>query len=354
MGSPTGARDALVSVIIPTYNRAALLPDAVRSALGQDHRSLEVILLDDESTDETPGVTAALAAADPRVRAYRHENVGQSATVNRGLELARGEVAIMLSDDDLLCPEAVSRGVAALEAHPEAVVAFGDLELIDLDGRHVRLHRGSPTTVDAILGDHEHDIGVGAAFRTAAARRAGGWNPRFHHVPDLDFWLRMGLLGGFVYVPELFGWWRTHPGQITAHATDPRCAAEHVEVVEQFLARDDLPASLATLAPRARASAHLVAASVLDPSLSAQDRRFYVLDRHSVARGESGHRGTPDDAMARLARIADERLGVIDVLDRAAKERLDLIHRLEAELLAERAETARLRARRGARWWTRG
>jgi hypothetical protein len=354
-----GARDGLVSLLIPTYNRAALVPDAVRSALAQDYPDVEVILLDDGSTDETPAVAAALAATNPRIVAHRHERVGQSSTVNRGLELARGEVSVVLSDDDMLAPGAVSRAVAALADHPDAVIAFGDHDLIDLDGRLIRRHRGSPTTLERILADHEHDMGVGTAFRTAAARRAGGWDPRFHHVPDLDFYLRMGLLGGFVYVPELFGWWRTHDGQITSHSTDPECAVQHVEVIERFLARPDLPASLAALAPRARASAHLVAAAVLHPALSGPGERFFVLDRHAAARDESGRRGTADDAFARLATIADERLQLIETLHRAAAERLEVIHvldraakdrlatveRLEAALAAERAETARLRAR---------
>jgi glycosyltransferase involved in cell wall biosynthesis len=352
---PTDAPDVLVSLIVPTYNRAALLPDAVHSALGQDHPNLEVLVLDDGSTDGTPAAVDALVAADPRVRGYRHENVGQSATVNRGLTLAQGELAIMLSDDDLLCPKAVSLAVAALQAHPEAVVAFGDLELVDLDGRRVRLHRGTPTTVETILVHHEHDIGVGATFRTEAARRAGGWTPRFHHVPDFDFWLRMGLLGSFVYVPELFGQWRNHPGQITAQAGDPECAVEHVEVIERFLARDDLPASLAALAPRARASAHMVAATVLDRSLVAPDRRFYVMDRHAFARGENGSPVSIEDALSRMAAIADERLQLIHVLDRAARERLARIERLEAELAAERAGPVWPRGwRRVRRWWSRG
>jgi hypothetical protein len=344
------APGALVSVIIPTHNRAGLLPDAIGSALAQTYPSLEVLVLDDGSMDDTWRVATAMAASEPRIRVHRHENMGQAATVNRGLELAAGEIAIMLSDDDLLCPDAVSRAAEALAAHPEAVMAFGDLELVDLAGRVIRLHRASPTTVDMILGDHEHSIGVGAAFRLAAARRAGGWDPRFRHVPDLDFWMRLGLLGPFVYVPELFGQWRIHEGQITEHRTDPECAAEHVAVVEQFLARQDLPASLAALAPRARASAHLVAATVLDPELCEADRRFYVLDRHALARANGGR---TEDTTAYLLRTAEERLDVIKRLDHTAKERLELIHRLDSAL-AERAKTARLQDKRGLRRWFRG
>lgn len=343
----------LVSVLIPTWNRAALLPSAVASVLASTHPSLEVLVLDDGSTDDTPEVAARLAAADGRVRVFRHANVGQSETVNRGLALGRGEIAVMLSDDDVLSPTALASAAAALAADPRAVAAYGDYEILDLEGRRDATFRAGPTTLEAILEDHDLRIGVGAAFRTEASHLAGGWNPGLRFVPDLDFWLRMGLLGTFVYVPESFGGHRRHPGQITGRVGEPAAIAERLAIVERFLARDDLPERLRALAPRARASAYLIASVVANPPERDQGQRFVIFDR----RGEPGSVDRLDVA-AHLFAIAEERLELIRRLDRAAQERLELIHSLEAEaqkrldamlrlgaaLEAERAETAKLRA----------
>lgn len=318
-------QQALLSVIIPTYNRSALLPDAVRSVLTQDYPNLEVIIVDDGSTDDTPNVIASLSDWDVRVRTFRQANARQAACVNRGLDLAQGQVACMLSDDDMLYPGALSRGMAALAANPEAVVAFGDLDMIDFDGNHLRIHRAAPITLESILAHHEHNIGVGALFRTDAARRAGGWNPHYYHVPDFDFWLRIGLQGSFEYVPELFGYSRVHENQITSKGFQPECAAEHVEVIEEFLRREDLPNSLLKVAAQARSSAHFTAAILSDPDFCHSSRRFQVLDRFSIARGEQSGKYSEDDAIAKLNLIAAERLSLIEELDRTAKEQARII-----------------------------
>ncbi len=98
----------LVSVVIPTFNRAAFLPSAVRSALEQTLREIEVIIVDDGSTDATPEVCRALAEADPRVRLVRQANRGLAAARNAGLAAATADWVAFLDDDDLWVPEALA------------------------------------------------------------------------------------------------------------------------------------------------------------------------------------------------------------------------------------------------------
>ena len=109
-------RQALVSVIIPTYNRARFLKEALESVLAQTYRPLEIIVVDDGSTDETPRVVTAFS-----VRHVRGPRRGVVAARNRGILLARGEFLAFLDSDDLWLPEKISRQVAFFEEHPKAV-----------------------------------------------------------------------------------------------------------------------------------------------------------------------------------------------------------------------------------------
>ena len=109
----------LVSIGIPTYNRAASVERAIRSALAQDHRALEVVVSDDGSTDGTGAAVRALAAADPRVRLISQPvNLGHARNFQAVLDAAAGEWFMWLSDDDWLDPAYVARCLAAAARRP--------------------------------------------------------------------------------------------------------------------------------------------------------------------------------------------------------------------------------------------
>ena len=114
-----------VSVIIPSYNYAHFLPDCVGSVLSQKNVDVEVLILDDCSTDETPDVAARLAT-DPRVSFRRHEqNMGHLATYNEGLEWATRDYTSLLSADDLLVPGALRRAAELMDAKAEVGMVYG-------------------------------------------------------------------------------------------------------------------------------------------------------------------------------------------------------------------------------------
>lgn len=119
----------LVSVIIPTYNRAALLREAIESVLAVDRRGfeLEVIVVDDGSTDETSDVVAALPVTYLRTTG----NEGASAARNRGLRAARGEYIAFLDDDDVWLPNNIAPQLAILHDHPEYAAAHAQVILTD-------------------------------------------------------------------------------------------------------------------------------------------------------------------------------------------------------------------------------
>lgn len=108
-----------VSVIIPSFNRAGMLKEAIDSVLEQEYTDFEIIVIDDGSTDDTPSV---LNAYGHRIASYRQPNKGVSAARNKGLEMASGALIAFLDSDDLWCPGKLSAQVDFFNAHPEAMI----------------------------------------------------------------------------------------------------------------------------------------------------------------------------------------------------------------------------------------
>ena len=126
----------LVSTIIPVYNRGVMLREAVDSVLAQSWRPIEIIIVDDGSTDDTPQVMAELRARDPDiVRLHRQENSGPGTARQAGLEIAQGEFVQFLDSDDLLLPEKFTLQVAGLRADPAADIAYGKTHTRDFGVR---------------------------------------------------------------------------------------------------------------------------------------------------------------------------------------------------------------------------
>ena len=124
----------LVTTIIPVYNRPAMLAEAVESVLGQTYRPIEVIIVDDGSTDETPAVADAIASAHPEVRVIHQQNRGVGPAREAGRRAARGELIQHLDSDDLLYPRKFELQVAGLKAHPECGASYCWTRTRQLDG----------------------------------------------------------------------------------------------------------------------------------------------------------------------------------------------------------------------------
>lgn len=113
----------LVSIVIPAYNQGAFVAETIESVLSQEYDHTEVIVLDDGSKDATPEIIQGFR---DRVTAVRHDNMGENPTVNRGLEMAQGEIVCIVNADDPLLPGAIEAGVMALEGDPRALAAYPD------------------------------------------------------------------------------------------------------------------------------------------------------------------------------------------------------------------------------------
>ncbi|HLJ60676.1 MAG TPA: glycosyltransferase family 2 protein [bacterium] len=192
----------LISAIIPTHNRCEALRDAIDSALGQQERGvlfdLEVIVVDDASTDATRDVVAAY----PNVRYIRHStNLGAAKARNTGIFASHGQFVAFLDDDDVWFPHCMRTLLPALIATPEADIAYGPFAH-ELDGKPTPApDRGDPS------GDIFEDLlrlTVSCCYGRMLARRNAVVAVGGHELPvleDLDLWLRMASTHRFTFVP---------------------------------------------------------------------------------------------------------------------------------------------------------
>ena len=127
----------LVSVVVPTYNRARVVGRTIASVLGQSYDSVEVVVVDDGSTDDTPDRIAADWGADARVRYFRKTNGGPASARNAGFAQARGEYIALLDSDDTWEPWKLSLQIACMQRHRELGMTWTDMAMIDEHGRVV-------------------------------------------------------------------------------------------------------------------------------------------------------------------------------------------------------------------------
>jgi glycosyltransferase involved in cell wall biosynthesis len=126
--------DALVSVVIPTYNRAYCVPRAIDSVLGQSHGQVQALVIDDGSTDGTAELIAKRYAGDTRVRYHRQDNKGISGARNTGLARAEGAYVAFLDSDDDWVPWKLELQIACMRAHPELGMTWTDMKAVDSQG----------------------------------------------------------------------------------------------------------------------------------------------------------------------------------------------------------------------------
>ncbi len=247
-----------VSVVVPAYNHAETLPAAIDSLLAQDYPALEIIVLDDGSTDHTHRV---LTAYDGRIRWESQPNMGQAATLNKGWAMSRGDILGYLSADDFLYPGAVRAAATTLSAD-NVIVSYCDFDHVDPDGRRLRTVQRPEFSLEHMLTTLDCPPGPGAFFRRSAYAATGGWNPRLRQIPDFDFWLRMAQHGRFAHISEVLAAWRVHPGSQSFAVASPDRAEEAVKVITEFFAAPGVDPGLSRLKPKSMARAHLYCAQL--------------------------------------------------------------------------------------------
>ena len=185
-----------VSILLPAYNAAQYVEDAVVSTLRQTHREFELLLIDDGSTDGTSEILARLAATDSRIRLISQPNMGMGASLNAAAEEARYDWLVRMDADDVMPPNRLERQLAFLEAHPHVVLTSSLVKYIDRSGRFIGQNRSDYVCAANIARDLRSNELIGfphpaVMIRRDAFRTVGGYRPCFWPCDDLDLWGRV-------------------------------------------------------------------------------------------------------------------------------------------------------------------
>jgi glycosyltransferase involved in cell wall biosynthesis len=231
MGSPP-SRVPRISVVMSVYNEERFLRGAIDCILGQTFDDLELIVVDDASSDGTAGILAQYAREDPRVQVLTNgENRGLTANLNVGLGLARGEFIARMDGDDLCRHDRLEKQLAAFEADPELVLCGTGAMVIDAEGKATRLDvQGTSDWEFHWLALVQCPIRHSSAMfrRSLLEAHHLSYDEAFKTSQEFDLWSRMIFYGRAVVLEETLVFVRTHANSVTSRQNDEQHRNAHV------------------------------------------------------------------------------------------------------------------------------
>lgn len=195
-----------ISIVIPTYNHAKLLPKAVKSVLEQTHQNWELILIDDGSTDNTKDVVSQFK--DPRITYVHQKNAGVAAAMNSGFEKATSELCAWLDADNYYNTDTFKKVLGVKATNPETDVIYGNVAVVSNSNvlniykppQELSLKKALKYTTGAI------PVQPGVFFKRQLFQKVHGFNTKYRIAGDFDFWLKvLALKPMCTYVNETFG-----------------------------------------------------------------------------------------------------------------------------------------------------
>ncbi len=240
----TGPRDAArpwVTVVMPTFDKAPYVGEAVASVLAQTDPAFELVVVDDGSTDGSAAVAEAAARGDARVRVLRQRNGGVSAARNAGIDAARTAWVALIDADDVWRPGFLAAVRAAIDAHPDAaMVAAGYAFASAHDDASV-----APAAAEGVAAPVRTDLlalwarlqacpvhASAVAVRRDAIRAAGGFPVGMSLGEDLLTWLNLAEAGPFVHVPQVLAGYRVDAVTSLARAPSRAAIDGHARLLE--------------------------------------------------------------------------------------------------------------------------
>lgn len=291
-------RSPLVSVCIPTFNRAGMLRESVASVLGQDFEDLELIISDNASADDTESVVRSFNN-DRILYVKNSQNVGPRGNMNRCLRLSRGKYIAFLPDDDMMMPDNLGKKVAFLEANPEVGLVHSRYHLVDRSGRIVKTNtnwgHGPVRTLDSIEDRREllaciyNRINLPTVlFRKACHEKLGeftsGCAGELGLAFDYEYWMRIALCYKVAYLAKALVKWRIHDDSLT----NTCLAADETRKLMQLLAAKrlllttysrDIPEDLRReILDRATSAVLLHAGKILEKEVPSESARLFLLE----------------------------------------------------------------------------
>lgn len=300
-----------VSIVIPAYNQADYLAEAIASSLEQTYQDYEIIVVDDGSTDETPTVAQRFSST---IRYIRQENQGLAGARNTGIRHAAGEYIALLDSDDRWSPDFLQTMMSLVEQHPEGAVYYAGWRFIDANGKDLPQAPNSrviaPAAMYRAMLKSNFLIPSAIVMRRSTIVAEGMFDPAFRRLQDRELWVRL-LSKGYKFIGSSACpvYYRVHGSSLS---NDPQGGVRAVlALVEKHFGSDDeqwaqwseekqraysgaYRSCALTMLIRQRdwkASAHYLSkALAIDPSLANDVDLFYEF---SLGSQPPGYRGTP-------------------------------------------------------------
>jgi glycosyltransferase involved in cell wall biosynthesis len=211
-------REPLVSIILPVWNGAQYLAEAVESLLDQTFEAFELLIVNDGSTDLTSSRAHHFARRDPRVKVIELAHSGIVAALNAGLAAARAPYIARMDCDDYSLPTRLENQVAYLNSHPGCVAVGGDIEIIDEAGEligHLSFPRDHADILRTLLTHSGNAIPHPTVMmRAAAVKAVGGYSAPHFPAEDFGLWLRLAEVGELANLPQKLLRYRRHRNSV--------------------------------------------------------------------------------------------------------------------------------------------
>lgn len=206
---------ASTSLVIPVYNRAAYLPNAIESILAQTHTDFELLLWDDGSTDDSVAIATHYAQQDKRLRVVAATHQGTAPTLKAAIAQTTAPYVGWVDSDDLLAPTALAETIAILKAHPHVGLVYTDYEVIDAQGTN--RGKGSrcqiPYSKERLLVDFM--LFHFRLMRRTAYEQVGGIDPAFVRAQDYDLCLKLAEVTDIYHLQQPLYYYRAHAQSVS-------------------------------------------------------------------------------------------------------------------------------------------
>lgn len=218
MTKATSRKPPLVSVVMPVYNCATYLPEALVSLLIQTFTDFEIIAVNDGSTDDSPEILKRFAKFDSRIKIIDQKNGGIVKALNHGIEKARGQYIARMDGDDISFPNRFKEQVAILEKSPDIVLVAGDFEVIDESSQTIYREQVAPDNEFIQRAFYlRNAIAHGSVmFRKSALNSVGYYSDAYGPTEDMELWMRLLEHGDFTATGTSIYRWRVNSQGITS------------------------------------------------------------------------------------------------------------------------------------------
>ncbi|MFC1510445.1 glycosyltransferase family 2 protein [Candidatus Omnitrophota bacterium] len=234
-----------VSILVPSYNGAKYLPDALNSALKQTYQDFEILIMDDGSTDNTKEVLAPfLEAHSDKIRYFYQENQGLACARNAAISHAQGEYLALLDADDIWLPQRLEKTVAVIEADPQVGLVHANITRISLEGKELDTPKRDVSVLSGSIFEHiflrkAHVSCPTVLFRKKCYDDCGGFDPALARLgcEDRELWLRFVKKYSFQYIDEVLAFYRLSASSMSKNKE--KMMKARMYVVDKFCPEGD-------------------------------------------------------------------------------------------------------------------